>query len=76
MFAVAFDLDTNKTEIHHPKSVKQVYTGLLGRFGFDWRQGSVYTCDNEDLANLFSARNALKALNCSQTRSVTSEPFG
>ena len=51
MFAVAFDLDTNKTEIHHPKSVKQAYTdirGLLGHFGFDWRQGSIYTCDNED----------------------------
>ncbi len=64
MFAIAFDLDTLKTEVHHPKSVTQAYTDikktLLG-FGFDWKQGSVYTCDNEDLANLFAALQALKS---------------
>ena len=34
----------------------------LSDFGFDWVQGSLYTCPNEDLANLFAALMALKAL--------------
>jgi virulence-associated protein VapD len=65
VFAIAFDLDTNDTERHHPKSVTQAYTEIrttLQSYGFEWKQGSVYTCDNEDLANLFNAMNALKAL--------------
>lgn len=65
MFAIAFDLDTNDTERHHPKSVTQAYSDIrntLVRFGFVWRQGSVYTCDNEDLGNLFTAIAALKGL--------------
>ena len=65
MYAIAFDLDTNDTERAHPKSVTQAYAdtrSLLARFDFEWRQGSVYTCDNEDMANLFEAMYALKAL--------------
>ena len=65
MFAVAFDLDTDDTRRNHPKSVPQAYADIrntLANFGFEWRQGSVYTCDNEDLSNLFVAMNALKAL--------------
>jgi virulence-associated protein VapD len=65
VFAIAFDLDTNDTERVHPKSVTQAYMDIrntLRRFGFEWKQGSVYTCDNEDLANLFASLNALKAL--------------
>jgi virulence-associated protein VapD len=65
VFAIAFDLDTNDAERAHPKSVTQAYTdirGTLRRFGFEWKQGSVYTCDNEDLANLYEALNALKVL--------------
>ena len=65
MFAIAFDLDVNDTERHHPKSVTQAYADIrsvVKRFGFAWKQGSVYTCDNEDLANLFAAIAALKAL--------------
>ncbi|MDQ2926479.1 MAG: virulence factor [Acidobacteriota bacterium] len=65
VFAIAFDLDTNNTEHAHPKSVTQAYTDIrftLQRFGFDWKQGSVYTCTNEDLANLLKAMNALKSL--------------
>ncbi len=65
MFAIAFDLDTNDTERAHPKSVTQAYADIrstLKRFSFDWRQGSVYTCDTEDLGNLFDALAALKAL--------------
>ena len=65
MFAIAFDLDTNDTERAHPKSVTQAYTDIrntLALFDFEWRQGSVYTSSNEDLANLFSAISALKSL--------------
>ncbi len=65
MFAVAFDLDTKTAKRIHPKGLTQAYTDIgntLARFHFDWRQGSVYTCDNEDLGNLFDAMLALKAL--------------
>jgi virulence-associated protein VapD len=65
VFAIAFDLDTNDTRRTHPKSVPQAYTDIrntLAGFGFEWRQGSVYTCDNENLANLFDAMQALKNL--------------
>lgn len=65
MFAIAFDLDTNDTERSHPKSVTQAYADIrstLKRFRFDWQQGSVYTCDNEDFGNLFDAMLALKDL--------------
>ena len=53
------------TERHHPKSVTQAYSDIrnvVQRFGFEWKQGSVYTCDVEDLANLTKTMNALKAL--------------
>jgi len=65
VFAIAFDLDTKDTKRNHPKSVPQAYMDIarvVERFGFEWKQGSVYTCDNEDLANLFAAMVALKAL--------------
>jgi len=65
VFAIAFDLDVNNTERAHPKSVTQAYTDirqLLANYGFEWRQGSVYTTDNEDLAHLFITITALKAL--------------
>lgn len=65
MYAVAFDLDTKKTTKAHPKGLTQAYLDIaatLNRFGFVWRQGSVYTCDNEDLANLTTAMVTLKAL--------------
>ena len=65
MFAIAFDLDTKVTRKAHPVSVPQAYTDIgrtLQRFGFEWKQGSVYTCDNEDMANLFEALATLKQL--------------
>jgi virulence-associated protein VapD len=34
----------------------------LEGFHFEWRQGSLYTTDKDDLANLFAAIMALKAL--------------
>jgi virulence-associated protein VapD len=65
VFAIAFDLDTKDTERAHPKGLAQAYTDirvLLGEYDFEWRQGSVYTSDNENLVNLFDALNALSAV--------------
>ena len=65
MFAIAFDLVVAETEKHHPKGVRQAYTdigSILKGYGFDWVQGSLYVCDNEDMANLFQAIMAIKTL--------------
>ena len=65
MFAIAFDLVVADTERHHRKGVSQAYTDIadvLQRFGFRRIQGSVYVTDGEDMANLFQAIMALKAL--------------
>jgi virulence-associated protein VapD len=65
MFAIAFDLTVADAKQHHPKSVSSAYTDIgstLHRFGFRGIQGSVYDCDSEDMANLFQAISALKAL--------------
>ncbi len=65
MFAIAFDLVVAETIVNHPRGVSQAYSDIratLTKFGFRWAQGSVYLTDREDLANLFSAILALKAL--------------
>jgi virulence-associated protein VapD len=65
MFAIAFDLVVADTETHHPKGISQAYADIrtsLQRYGFSNIQGSVYLSDNEDLANLMLAMQALKAL--------------
>lgn len=65
MFAIAFDLDTKDTRKYHPKGLTQAYSDIrdvLDRHDFEWRQGSVYTTENENLADLFVAMSALKAL--------------
>jgi virulence-associated protein VapD len=65
MFAIAFDLVVADTAQHHPKGVAQAYADIgatLAGFGFNRVQGSLYTNGSEDLANLFSAITALKAL--------------
>ena len=65
MFAIAFDLVVAETARRHPKSVSQAYADIgarLGEFGFDRVQGSLYINQSEDLANLFAALMALKAL--------------
>lgn len=65
MFAIGFDLVVAETAKHHPKGVAQAYTDIassLERFGFRRVQGSLYTTDNEDMANLFAAIIALKNL--------------
>ena len=65
MFAIAFDLVVAETEQHHPKGVTQAYSDIgttLRSFGFDRVQGSLYVSENEDMANLFRAIDALKKL--------------
>ena len=65
MFAVAFDLALAATEQAHPRSVRQAYVDIeaaLRRFGFRRIQGSVFVTEDEDMANLFRAITALKAL--------------
>lgn len=64
MYAVAFDLVVADTQQHHPKGVAQAYTeigAVLADFGFRRVQGSLYVTDQEDMANLFLAVQALKS---------------
>lgn len=64
MCAVAFDLVVADTEQHHPKGVTQAYTeigAVLGQHGFRRFQGSLYVTDDENMANLFLAIQALRA---------------
>lgn len=63
MYAVAFDLVVANTEKHHPKGVSQAYTDIgavLAEHGFQRVQGSLYVTENEDMANLFLAIQALR----------------
>ncbi|WP_342151078.1 virulence factor [Methylorubrum sp. SB2] len=65
MFAIAFDLVVADTQAHHPKGLSQAYSDIrttLASHGFDWIQGSLYISQGEDLAKLFAAIMALKAL--------------
>jgi virulence-associated protein VapD len=65
MFAIAFDLTVAKVKQHHPKGTSQAYRDIgreLRAMGFERTQGSVYLTDRKDLANLFSAIQALKNL--------------
>jgi virulence-associated protein VapD len=65
MFAIAFDRVVADTLLNHPRGVTQAYAdirALLSGYEFDWRQGSLYTTDKDDLANLFAAIMALKQL--------------
>jgi virulence-associated protein VapD len=65
LFAIAFDLIVAETQANHPKGVAQAYTDIrstLSGFEFEWIQGSLYVSQTEDLANLFLAISALKAL--------------
>lgn len=65
MFAIAFDLVVAITEATHPKGVSQAYSDIgsaLGKFEFNRVQGSLYITQSDDLANLFSAIDALRRL--------------
>ena len=65
MFVIAFDLSVAATQRHHPKGDRQAYLDIkakLNQLGFERVQGSVYTADTEDLANLIAAVDALRAM--------------
>lgn len=65
MFAIAFDPVVVETAQRHPKGVAQAYADIgstLANYGFNRVQGSLYTTNSEDLANLFGAIMSLKAL--------------
>jgi virulence-associated protein VapD len=65
MFAITFDLVVAATKVNHPLSVTPAYNDIareLERYGFERIQGSVYVSKSEDMANLFQAIIALKAL--------------
>ena len=64
MYAVAFDLVVADTEQHHPKGVSQAYAdigSILNEHGFRRVQGSLYVTENEDMAILFLAIQALRS---------------
>jgi virulence-associated protein VapD len=64
MYAIAFDLRVADTIAHHPKGVSHAYAeigAILGEYGFRAVQGSLYVTDDENMANLFLAIQALKA---------------
>ena len=65
MFAIAFDLVVSDAEKHHPRGVSAAYADIaaaLQRFDFKRIQGSVFVTEKDDMANLFAALLALKAL--------------
>lgn len=65
MYAVAFDLTVADTEQYHPKAFRrriQKLGAVLDEHGFRRVQGSLYVTDSEDMANLFLAMQALRAL--------------
>jgi virulence-associated protein VapD len=63
MYAIAFDLVVAETERTHPKGIAQAYSDIaeiLGRYGFLRVQGSLYITEEENMANLFQAIQALR----------------
>jgi virulence-associated protein VapD len=64
MYAIAFDLTVADAEKHHPKGVSQAYADIgatLHEHSFRRVQGSLYVTDNEDMAKLFLAIQALRS---------------
>ena len=65
MFAIAFDLIVADADEHHPKGVSAAYAEIastLRQFSFERVQGSVYVTQKDNMANLFAALLALRAL--------------
>jgi virulence-associated protein VapD len=65
MFVIAYDLTVADAEVHHPRSYRQAYLDIesaLKRLGFERVQWSVFAAKDEDLANLFSAIDALRSM--------------
>ena len=65
MLAISFDLAYWETQMRHPQGLRQAYKDIetvLGRYGYTRIQQSVYRAEDDDLAKLVQAMNALKAL--------------
>ena len=65
MFAIAFDLTVADAETYHPKGYQAAYADIgktLAAGGFERIQGSVYTNESSDLAELMTAMAALKSM--------------
>lgn len=65
MYAIAFDMVTDDLKTHYGTSYNNAYKEIedvLESYDFYRRQGTVYVTDDNDLANLFGAITALKAL--------------
>jgi virulence-associated protein VapD len=65
MFAIAFDLDYNETQVSHPVGVRQAYReidSVMGRYGYRRIQQSVFMNPEDDLMSVTKTMTALKAL--------------
>lgn len=65
MYAISFDLIVANAERNHPKGAYRAYADIgstLNQYGFCRIQGSLYTNNDENMAQLFVAIQALKAL--------------
>ena len=65
MFAIVFDMVVADIRKHHAKGISSAYTDIgtaLAPFGFERVQGSVYLTKAADLANMFDAISALRAI--------------
>ncbi|HZZ87602.1 MAG TPA: virulence factor [Caulobacteraceae bacterium] len=65
MFAISFDLAYAETQAQHPAGLRQAYRDIertLGRYGFARVQQSVYVSESSEIATLFNAMNALRAM--------------
>lgn len=65
MFAINFDLIVENNLENYPNEIKQAYDDIektLIKFSFVKIQKNFYTCEKDDMANLFLAITALKKL--------------
>jgi virulence-associated protein VapD len=65
MLAIAFDLTVSEVLRLHPRSVPAAYAEIgriMTRYGYEWRQGSVYIGGDDDLATLIRVVDDLRKL--------------
>ena len=65
MYALSFDMDIADLKAYYGEPYNGAYFEIkqtLVKHGFYWIQGSTYMTDADNLLNLFSAINALKAI--------------
>ena len=65
MLAIAFDLTVSEVERLHPRSIPAAYADIgrvMARYGYEWRQGSVYIGGDNDLGTLIRIVDDLRKL--------------